>query len=152
VVNYDSGSCSSRLYESGDTTTIYIQFENGQLDDIPMLLQRWLRDKAEKVLTPEIRTIAKEMDVTFNRLRVKNQRTLWGSCSRLNNINLNQKLLFLSREVMSYVLYHELTHLKIFDHSDDFWRELERAYKNPKKAQKQLRYESKAYVPLWARI
>ena len=151
-VNYQSGNVSSRLSQSSDTKTIYIEYEIGQLEDIPILMQRWLLNKAKEVLSLEIGIIAKKMDVTFNQLRVKNQRTLWGSCSRLNNINLNQKLLFLSPEVMSYVLYHELTHLTVFDHSQKFWSELEKVYKNAKGAQKQLRYEANVFVPLWARV
>ena len=151
-VNYQSVNFTSRLSQLSDTKGIYLEFQIGQLEDIPILMQRWLRNKAKEVLSLEIATIASEMDVTFNQLRVKNQRTLWGSCSRLNNINLNQKLLFLSPDVMAYVLYHELTHLKVFDHSQNFWAELEKVYRNAKGAQKQLRYESNAFVPLWARV
>ena len=151
-VNYQSVNFTSRLSQSSDKKTIFIEFKIGQLEDIPILMKMWLRNKAKEVLTLEIRTIAKKIDVTFNQLRVKNQRSLWGSCSKLNNINLNQKLLFLSPDVMSYVLYHELTHLKVFDHSQNFWAELEKVYRNAKGAQKQLRYESKVFVPLWARV
>ena len=151
-VNYQSVNFTSRLSQSSDKKTIFIEFKIGQLEDIPILMKMWLRNKAKEVLTLEIRTIAKKIDVTFNQLRIKNQRSLWGSCSKLNNINLNQKLLFLSPDVMSYVLYHELTHLKVFDHSQNFWAELEKVYRNAKGAQKQLRYESKVFVPLWARV
>ena len=151
-VNYQSVHFTSRLSQLSDTKRIYIEFQIGQLEDIPILMQRWLRNKAKEVLSLEIATIAREMDVTFNQLRVKNQRTLWGSCSRLNNINLNQKLLFLSPDVMAYVLHHELTHLKVFNHSKKFWAELEKVYRNAKGAQKQLRYESNVFVPLWARV
>ena len=151
-VNYQSVNFTSRLSQSSDKKTIFIECKIGQLEDIPILMKMWLRNKAKEVLTLEIRTIAKKIDVTFNQLRVKNQRSLWGSCSKLNNINLNQKLLFLSPDVMSYVLYHELTHLKVFDHSQNFWAELEKVYRNAKGAQKQLRYESKVFVPLWARV
>ena len=151
-VSYIDSCSRPTLHVEVETLSISIGIQESITIEIPMLLQGWLHEKAKEVLSYELMHTARKMGVTFNRVRIKNQRTLWGSCSVLNNINLNQKLLFLSADVMSYVLHHELTHLKVFNHSKNFWMELGKFYKDPKKAQKKLTDESQTLVPRWARM
>ena len=75
----------------------------------------------------------------FNRASVKNQRTLWGSCSSRNNINLNINLLRLPEELRDYVILHELVHTRHKNHSREFWRELDRSVGDAKSLQRHLR-------------
>ena len=58
----------------------------------------------------------------YQRVAIKNTRSLWGSCSRKGNLNFSYKLLFLPREVADYVIVHELCHLKEHNHGRGFWR------------------------------
>ena len=59
------------------------------------------------------------------RVTVRDQRTKWGSCSTLGNVNFNWKLIMAPREALDYVVIHELCHLYEFNHSDKFWRRVE---------------------------
>jgi len=63
---------------------------------------------------------------TYNKVRVKNQKTRWGSCSAKNNINLNINLARLPEELMDYAILHELVHTRIKHHGRLFWLELDR--------------------------
>ena len=56
----------------------------------------------------------------FRRVAIKNNRTNWGSCSTLRNINLNMYLVLLPTELMDYVIAHELCHLVYPNHSPRF--------------------------------
>ena len=56
----------------------------------------------------------------YKRVAIKNNRTNWGSCSTLRNINLNMYLVLLPTELMDYVIAHELCHLVYPNHSDRF--------------------------------
>lgn len=57
----------------------------------------------------------------YKSIKVKHQKTCWGSCSRKSNLNFNYKILFLPENLQNYVIVHELCHLKELNHSKKFW-------------------------------
>ena len=98
-------------------------------------------DKAEarKRLTDRLYHLAKEYGFTCNNVSIREQRTRWGSCSHKNNISLNVKLILLPKELIDYVMLHELVHTRIHNHSKKFWAELDRYTGNGKVMAKRLR-------------
>lgn len=96
----------------------------GNIDDIELCkaaLQRWVIHKAEKHLSPWLQTVSQEINLPFKGVSVRQQKTIWGSCSIRKTISLNCKLLFLPRALVRYVLVHELSHTIHLNHSRDFW-------------------------------
>jgi len=81
---------------------------------------------AKTMLKDTLRELAQQHGFSYNRVAVRNQRTRWGSCSHLNNINLNINLVALTSDLMDYVILHELVHTKIKSHSKKYWAELDR--------------------------
>ena len=55
-------------------------------------------------------------------LRIKEQKQLWGSCSARGTINLNWRLILAPEAVFEYVVVHELCHLRVRNHQQEFWR------------------------------
>ena len=111
------------------------------------LLQEWLHDKAVKFLPPRLHEISEELGLPFRNVRIKRQKTLWGSCSAVGNRNLNQNLMLMPIAAVDYVIHHELTHLKVLDHSEDFWRELRKVFPNIEDCKSMLKNKA---IPLWA--
>ncbi|MEA3500793.1 MAG: YgjP-like metallopeptidase domain-containing protein [Candidatus Marinimicrobia bacterium] len=96
----------------------------------------------EKIVNKIIkRTIelADRHNFKFRNLKIKDQKTIWGSCSSKNNINLNRKLVHLPDHLIDYVILHELTHTLEKNHSPKFWKKLDKFVENPKKLDKELK-------------
>ena len=69
---------------------------------------------------------AGRIGVSYRRIRIGAQRTLWGSCSGKGTLSFNWRLVLAPPDVVDYVVVHELCHLQIPDHSLSFWTLLER--------------------------
>lgn len=77
---------------------------------------------------------------SYNMLRIKKQSRLWGSTSYPEgNININYRLLFAPEPMLEYVMAHELSHLKVRNHSKSFWMLVERAVPDHKQRRRWLR-------------
>lgn len=83
---------------------------------------RWLRGLAHRYLPQWLEALGQETQLTFNRVSIRSQKTLWGSCSHEKNISLNDRLLFLPYALVRYVLIHELCHTVYFGHGKRFWQ------------------------------
>lgn len=80
-----------------------------------------LRTLAERNLVPWAWNVSDEIGLRPERFFIRNQKSIWGSCSSKGKINLNQKLLFLEPHLVRYVILHELCHLEHKNHSSRFW-------------------------------
>ena len=112
-------------------------------------LRRWTSRQAKIILPHLLKSLAAELGFTVADISIRNQRTRWGSCSRHKSISLNQKLIFLTPELVRYIMLHELCHTRIMSHSAKFWglvASYDPAYKRKLKA---LRDAAK-YLPVWA--
>ncbi|MCH9712061.1 MAG: M48 family metallopeptidase [Proteobacteria bacterium] len=81
----------------------------------------WYKAKFREIALPRLDYYAKEHQLLYKQVRLKSQKTLWGSCSGVNNINLNYLLIQAPMSVIDYVIVHELAHIKHKNHSKDFW-------------------------------
>jgi hypothetical protein len=79
------------------------------------------RERAKGIIVARAAHWAGRLGLAYNRLSVKDQRTLWGSCSRKGNLNFSWRLAAAPVEVMDYVIVHELCHLREMNHSKKFW-------------------------------
>jgi predicted metal-dependent hydrolase len=61
------------------------------------------------------------LGVSYDRIQVRGQRTLWGSCSSRGTLSFNWRLVLAPYEVLDYVVVHELCHLRVPNHSGRFW-------------------------------
>ena len=62
-------------------------------------------------------------DVPYPKLRIREAKTRWGSCSlRTERIMINQKLLIGPRLFLEYVMIHEFAHFIQPNHSSRFWQ------------------------------
>jgi len=88
------------------------------------------------------RQLAEKHNFTIKKIILRQQKTIWGSCSARNNISLNANLVFLKDELIDYVILHELVHTKVKNHSKKFWDELEKVLPDSGVLNKELRFFS----------
>jgi predicted metal-dependent hydrolase len=93
-----------------------------RLDSLNPVIERWYRAVAAAILREKVDKYSHRMAVEYNRIYLKGQKTLWGSCSRKRNLNFNWRLLMTPEPVIDYVVVHELAHLKEMNHTGRFWR------------------------------
>ena len=80
-----------------------------------------LRLRAEESLPRRTRELAEQTGLTPAGVRVTGAKTRWGSCSGKNRICLSWRLMENPKEVVDYVIIHELCHTVCHDHSKRFW-------------------------------
>lgn len=80
-----------------------------------------LTAKAKEELPAIIKKYAEVMDVTYNRITIRHQKTRWGSCTKTGNLSFNCLLMKMPENVRDYVIIHELAHCKELNHSTKFW-------------------------------
>ena len=87
------------------------------------------REKIHAIFEAKAAYFAEKMKVTYGRISVRQQKTRWGSCSSLGNLNFNLKLLAVPEPLLDYVVVHELAHRIQMNHSEDY-KERRRQLKN----------------------
>jgi predicted metal-dependent hydrolase len=84
-------------------------------------LERWYRRMAYDEVAPRLDRACAVAGVGYERLTIRGQRTRWASCSRSGTMSFNWRLLLAPEPVLEYVVWHEVCHLLVMDHSPKFW-------------------------------
>ena len=107
---------------------------NVNKERISLSLKSWYKKRFIEVALPRLSYFSDKYKLKVNQVRVKEQKTLWGSCSSKNNINLNYLLIMAPMKVIDYVIVHELVHTIHKNHSAKFWQKVETIMPNYKDA------------------
>lgn len=91
-------------------------------DSIRLALESWMKQQSRQQALQMIEQHSKKYQLVPRCLRIKTQKSRWGSCGPQNDINLNWLLMLAPPVVMEYVVVHELCHIKHKNHSQDFWQ------------------------------
>ena len=84
-------------------------------------LELWFRRQAAGEIAARLDAACAEAGLGYTKLSIRAQRTRWASCSRSGAMSFNWRLLLAPPEVLDYVVWHEVCHLAVMDHSPRFW-------------------------------
>jgi predicted metal-dependent hydrolase len=84
-------------------------------------LERWYRRAARDEIAPRLDSACSSAGKSYSRLTIRGQRTRWASCSPAGAMSFNWRLLLAPEPVLDYVVWHEVCHLDVMDHSPRFW-------------------------------
>lgn len=94
--------------------------------EIKKLYELWLKHQAKNYLIDRVNALAAKYHFAINKISIRGQKTRWGSCSARRNLSFNYKLIQYRKEIIDYVIVHELCHLLEMNHSKKFWILVER--------------------------
>jgi predicted metal-dependent hydrolase len=103
-------------------------------------LERWYRRAARAEVAPRLDRACEETGTSYSGLTIRGQRTRWASCSRSGAMSFNWRLLLAPEPVLDYVVWHEVCHLEVMDHSPRFWALLGRRVPDYREPRRWLRH------------
>lgn len=104
----------TRVHRRGDTLLV----PDG---DHREAVERWYRRRAHEEISPRLDRATAAAGTEYTRLTIRGQRTRWASCSSNGAMSFNWRLLLAPEPVVDYVVWHEVCHLEVMDHSPRFW-------------------------------
>lgn len=112
---------------------------------IRRVVESVLRIEANAYLPGRTEMLALRCNFKYKKVVVRNNRTLWGSCTADDIINLNIHLMRLPEHISDYIILHELAHTIHKNHGKEFKQllhDITGGYKN-------LEKELKGYTPCY---
>ena len=126
-----------KIYFSGNE--LKIVSPSGANGSIKNLYENWLKHLSKTYIPQRTSGLAEKLGFKINKVTIRSQKTRWGSASARGNLSFNFRLMMYRKEVIDYVIIHELCHLREMNHSKKFWLNVEKYCPN----YKSLRHELK---------
>ena len=113
---------------------------NKQLEKIDNLqIVKNIEIHSQEYIQDRVDYFSKVMNLKFNKLKFRKMKNRWGSCSSNKEITLNKSLFCVDKNLIDYVVVHELAHLVYMNHSNYFHSLVEKYLPNSKLLSKSLR-------------
>ena len=111
----------AKVETEGDEYIILYVREGATTERRAEVLREWYRAELKTLLTELIGKWEQVIGVKANRTTIKQMKTIWGSCNhRTHNINFNLELMKRPVHCIEYVVVHELLHIIVRLHNDQF--------------------------------
>ncbi|HEY0824623.1 MAG TPA: SprT family zinc-dependent metalloprotease [Ramlibacter sp.] len=120
--------------------------QNAQPSQIRDAVQAWLMRQARALFTERLDHYAPQLNVQWRKLALSSAGTLWGTAHSDGSIRLNWRLVHFRLPVIDYVVVHELSHLRVMDHSPRFWETVRSVVPNYPELRGALKDEA---IPVW---
>jgi predicted metal-dependent hydrolase len=120
--------------------------QNADATQIRDAVQAWLMRQAKRLFTERLDHFAPQLRVQWRKLVLSNAGTRWGTAHSDGLIRLNWRLIHFTLPVIDYVVAHELSHLRVMDHSPRFWETVRTVVPDCEMLREQLKDEA---IPPW---
>ena len=136
------------LYLGRSYDIIYTDIKRIFIDDNKIytkdkkMLDKWYKNKILDVFDERYVYIFNKFneDIKSPILKIRSMKTRWGVYNKKNHtITLNSKLIEFDIEKIDYVIIHELSHIKHFNHSKEFWNLVSKYCPNYKSIRKEMK-------------
>jgi predicted metal-dependent hydrolase len=119
---------------------------NSKAAHIRNMLKNWYIDESKKYLIKTTNYYEILIGVSVNKLIFGKYKSKWGSCNSKKTISYDWRIIMAPLEVIHYLIIHELCHIKHLNHSNDFWKTVEKYMANYKLQKKWLKSNSSKLI------
>lgn len=105
----------------------------GQLEHLPRRIADVLKKQAAFIITPLVRYYADKVERKVKSICYKDTKSRWGSCSIGGDLSFSWRLIMAPKEIVEYVVAHEVAHLIEMNHGPRFWALCEKLCPESKK-------------------
>jgi len=109
-------------------------------------IERFYRRAARTEIAPRLDRATELVGTPYADLSIRAQKTRWASCAANGSMSFNWRLLLAPERVLDYVVWHEVCHLQVLDHSPGFWQLLERWWPDYREDREWLRVNGATLV------
>ena len=106
-------------------------------------LKTWYGQQADRIIKERVKRYAPLLEAHPAEIKIRDQKTRWGSCSTSGTIRFNWRVVLAPMKIIDYVVVHELCHLKVKNHSREFWRQVALIFLDHKERRAWLRTNSR---------
>ena len=96
----------------------YLKFANKIFID-------WYKEKAKEHITEITDRYSKLYNIGYEKIIITNAYSQWGSCTGNGSLNFSWRAILVPLEEITYLVVHELAHIMIRDHSNNYWNKVE---------------------------
>ncbi|WP_246637703.1 M48 family metallopeptidase [Crassaminicella profunda] len=102
--------------------TFYITTNTEDENMLKKAMKEWYRKKTLEEIMKRTAYFQKNFLLKPNKIKVKDQKKRWGSCSSKMNLNFNLRCIMMPRAIIDYLVVHEMCHMVHMNHSKAFWQ------------------------------
>jgi len=147
VVLHTDAQAANLTLDGVPRLTLHIGLpQHAEAAQIRDAVQAWLMRQAHRLFTERLQHYAPRLGVQWRKLSLSSAGTRWGSASSDGSIRLNWRLIHFRQSVIDYVVAHELSHLRVMDHSPRFWDTVRSVVPDYQSLRGELRDEA---LPRW---
>ena len=124
VLQHDADRRGNDFVVHDDGTAVLVV--GGGVDMFERRVRDFIRAQFLIAVKQMIRTAPR--DLWPRRVAIRDTSSRWGSCSTSGTMSFSWRLAFAPRDVMRYVVMHELAHQVHMNHSPEFWQTVAQLY------------------------
>ena len=104
-----------------DYGRIIFETKTDEAEKIRNFFEEWYKEKALETILERILHYQQFFKIKPNFVKVRTQKSRWGTCNSKGNLYFNWKIIMAPIEILDYLVVHEMAHLVHLNHSSKFW-------------------------------
>lgn len=104
-------------------SSIFVYTKNKE--NVKFIIKAYLKKMALNYITKRVHDFKDIFKIETKTIKIKEQKSIWGSCSYDNKLSFNFKLIMAESFAIDYVIIHEMCHMIHKNHSKEYWNLVE---------------------------